>query len=274
LPFSILKYAGGKPWVLEHVLRFLHDRKAETIVEPFAGSALVSLTLLNRGYAKHAFLAEKDLEVRDFLERTRTDEGLATRAEEWTACALRLPRDKQRDFVIDSILRLKEKDPALSLLLRSRSSFNGILTGNWPAVTRRPLESWWPLTISSSLRMLYAMRDRFEVVPDAFDALAQTSSSSNYAFVDPPYSFGDESPGRLLYREWDLDHEQLMKALFKWKGRWQLTYEYSSEMITLLKNAGMDNHGVSLEVVSMRTGHGIRKMELVVSRESRRTRRI
>jgi site-specific DNA-adenine methylase len=187
LPFSILKYAGGKPWFLQHAERFLRDRKTETIVEPFAGKALVSFTLLNHRHAKQALLAEKDAEVRLFWESTRNDEGLAARAEEWTVRALRQPRDKQRDFVIDSILRLMEKDPPMSLLLRSRSSFNGILTGNWPAVTRRPLESWWPLTISSSLRMLYAMRDRFEVVPDAFDALAQTSSSSNYAFVDPPF---------------------------------------------------------------------------------------
>lgn len=273
LPFAILKYPGAKPWFIEYAERFLRGRKTDTIVDPFFGGGSLTFTLLNRGYAKRAVLAEKDPEVRFFWESTRNDEGLAPRAEEWLVRALRLPVEKQRDFVIDSILRLKEDDPALSLFLRSRSSFNGILTGNWPAVTRKPLKLWCHAAISCSLRMLYAMRDRFVILPDAFDALAQTSFPSNYAFVDPPYSVGDESPGRLLYREWDLDHERLMKTLFKWRGRWQLTSEYSSEMVTLLKNTGIDKHSVSLDVVSMRTGHGIRKMELVVSRDSQRAGR-
>lgn len=273
LPFSILNYAGRKPWFLEHAERFAGKGEIESIVEPYAGSAVLSLTLVNRGYAKRAILAEADEEVRFFWKSARDDEGLADRVNEWTAAALRLPREKQRDFVIDSILRLREKDPALWLLLRSRSSYNGILTGNWPAVTRKPLESWWPATLASSLGMLHAMRDRFEVLPDAFDALSSTSHPRNYAVVDPTYTIAPESPGHNLYRVCEVNHPQLLKILAKWKGRWQLTSEFCPEIFALLKNAGLDDQSISTYVVPMRTGHGARKMELVVSREQRDLRR-
>jgi hypothetical protein len=161
----------------------------------------------------------------------------------------------------------------LWLLLRSRSSYNGILTGNWPAVTRKPLESWWPATLGSSLAMLYAMRDRFEVLPDAFDALLSASRASNYGLIDPPYTIARKSPGHHLYRKCEVDHQRLLKVLAKWKGRWQLTSEFCPEIFVLLKNAGLDDHSTATYVVPMQTGHGARKMELVVSREQRDVRR-
>jgi hypothetical protein len=87
------------------------------------------------------------------------------------------------------------------------------------------------------------------------------------------YTLAPESPGHNLYRVCEVDHPQLLKILAKWKGRWQLTSEFCPEIFALLKNAGLDDQSISTYVVPMQTGHGARKMELVVSREQRDVRR-
>src|SRR5271157_5743397 len=48
--FYILKSPGSKCWLFPNPQKFLGELRPKTIVEPYAGSAVVSLTLLNHGY--------------------------------------------------------------------------------------------------------------------------------------------------------------------------------------------------------------------------------
>lgn len=57
-----LRYTGGKTWSLPYVKDFLnyHNRHLGTIVEPFTGSASVSIGLLSSDLSDHAHLCESD----------------------------------------------------------------------------------------------------------------------------------------------------------------------------------------------------------------------
>ena len=42
---------GSKGWFVPHAERFVFGRKLQTVVEPFGGTAVVGLTLLDHGLA-------------------------------------------------------------------------------------------------------------------------------------------------------------------------------------------------------------------------------
>ena len=74
--FSILRSPGSKGWFVPYAERFCRKERPKTIVEPFAGSAVVCLTLLDRGYGQRLILAEKDPELRQFFTLHSTMRGL------------------------------------------------------------------------------------------------------------------------------------------------------------------------------------------------------
>jgi DNA adenine methylase len=63
-----LRYPGGKTWILPYVKQFLkyHKINLGTIIEPFAGSASVSIGLLKDGLADFAYICEKDPLITSF----------------------------------------------------------------------------------------------------------------------------------------------------------------------------------------------------------------
>jgi DNA adenine methylase len=267
-PFSILRSPGSKSWfvpIAEHFVRA--QGQLETIVEPFAGGGVVSLTLLNRGYGRRVVLAEKDPELRRFWEIALNDAELATRVITWTHNLRAMPEERQAKFVIESLEQMQVADPAFFVLLRSRRSFNSILQGHHSFRAVRPVRHWWPNTLGYSLRFLYNAREKIEVLSEALDALNRTDRPDSYAFVDPPYTCGRNSPGHALYRESEVDHQALLYRLANWKGAFQLTSEYCSEILRLLTRAGLGSGRVTRYVVPMRTGHAQQKVELVVNRK-------
>ena len=269
LPFSILRSPGSKAWFLRDAERFVRDLRPAIIVEAFAGSAIVGLTLLNRGYAGRLVLAEKDPDLRYFWQVALSDADFTHRATEWTRRLLRMPPDERRGFALRSAKRMQKTDPAFSTLLRSRLGFNGILHNESAPSSREATDRWWPLTIGASLGFLYAARTKIQVLSDAFEALRLTDVPESYAFVDPPYTFGQSAPGHKLYRYGlnDKDYEELVRLLAVWKGSWQLTSEFCPEMIRSLEETRFDPP-VQQRMVPMRTVNNRLKMELVVSRRS------
>jgi DNA adenine methylase len=57
-----LRYPGGKAWLRNYVESFIHFNKLEvdTLIEPYAGSAAISIGLLQGGIVKQAYLSETD----------------------------------------------------------------------------------------------------------------------------------------------------------------------------------------------------------------------
>src|SRR3990170_5372734 len=61
---SPFRYPGGKTWLVPRVIKWLQSRARVTeFVEPFAGGAIVSLTVADQELANHVTMAEKDEQV-------------------------------------------------------------------------------------------------------------------------------------------------------------------------------------------------------------------
>jgi site-specific DNA-adenine methylase len=239
-----------------------------TIVEPFAGTAVTSLTLLNRGFCQRVVLAEKDAELREFWIAALTDPSFADRVFKWMREAWALSVKKQVEFVAKSLIQMEKDDPPFHTLLRSHLGFNGILKGRDFVGSVRPVHEWLPETLDTSLEFLYEARHNIEVLSDGFDALERTNHPDNFAFVDPPYTSGRHSPGHQLYRESDIDHELLLRVLAKWGGPWLLTAEYCPAMRTLLARMAPVLGPIQIDIQGTQNGRGRKKVELVVSRRS------
>jgi DNA adenine methylase len=222
---------GRKGWFVDYAERFVFGRKLQTIVEPFAGTAVVGLTLLERGLAKRLVLAEKDPELRHLMNVALGDADFARRVTQFTYDMWELREEKQRDFAVKVAQRMKRKDPALSVLLRTHLAFNGILRDQISVPTGQQIRSWWPLDLGSWVKSLYDMGSKIEVLSDGFEALRRTDSADSYAFVDPPYTLGKRSPGHKLYRYSTVDHPALLRLLNHWSGSWQYTMEFCPKIL-------------------------------------------
>ena len=146
----ILRSAGSKCWFLPHIRSFLGDWTPQTVVEPFAGSGVAGLTLLDEGYAKRLVLAEKDPTLREFWQAGLNDPTFSRRVGAWTEQALSLPLAAQRDFTLDSIAKFERSDKAFWILLMSRTTFNAVLKGGFKIHDVRGILTNWPPNLASS----------------------------------------------------------------------------------------------------------------------------
>lgn len=248
--------------------RFVREARPTTIVEPFAGSGVVGLTLLNRGFGERLVMAEKDPARHAFWEAALNDATFHHRAFRWVQKVWAQPVEKQVNFVKESLARMETSDFPLFVLLQALSSFNGIVVRRESIKRVRPIRYWLPETLDTSLQFVYEARSKIELLSDAFDALRRTDSPDSYAFVDPPYSAGRRSPGHKLYSESKIDHEVLFNLLGPWRGSWQLTSEDCAEMRKYLRLAAPVLAPVKTYSVRMHTGRGRKKVEMVTERRT------
>jgi DNA adenine methylase len=297
LPLYIIKTAGTKSWFVPYALEFLGGWRPETIVEPFAGSGVVGLSLLNEGYTERLVLAEKDEDYLAFWRTALGDSNFSYRVSKWTERVLDLPFEQQKPFVEASLERMKEQDPGFWTLLRTRIGFNGKKVGGYMTEkSRGGILSRWPRTLDVSLDLLYSLRNRITVMEDAFDALAAFDDEDCYAFIDPPYTLTEKCPGHVIYDEAVVDHDKLHSMLATRKGGWHLTYNACGAALnptvkataTCIKPDGQEEilynekgvlYGVGVEddLVKMTSGGGrggsSKKWELILSKRASPNRR-
>ena len=282
-PLFPMKCPGSKCWFLPHAKQFLGGWRPTTIVEPFAGSGVVGLTLLSEDYADRLVLAELDDRRIAFWKRV-FEPDFAAFVEQWGKKALALPIEKQRQFVLDSLGEFERSDPGMWALVYSRAAYSGKMDGGLmkKGDHGKGFLCRWRKDMVPMLRRIHELRDRIEVRhQDGLEVLREFDSPENYAFVDPPYSAGEDSQGPTLYREHELDHVALFRRMSEWQGRWQMTYDLCLETLScghqrgrypiLHPEAGIWKLlGVKFQKVQMLTGMNKKTFEVVVT--SRRGR--
>lgn len=79
LPIAVPQYAGRKQWFLPYAEKFFRAHRCTTLIEPFAGSAIVGLSLLNSAIVERLVLVEKDERIACLLKGLVQDPELADR---------------------------------------------------------------------------------------------------------------------------------------------------------------------------------------------------
>ncbi|GED53190.1 DNA adenine methylase [Brevibacillus borstelensis] len=244
-----LRYPGAKRQLVPYISRLLESNNllGSTFYEPYAGSAVVGLELLQKGLINKLILVEKDVLIYSFWKCVFScAEELCNRIEETsidikTWITLKPLRDVKNPH--DSNLL----DLGFAGLFFNRTNFSGILKAN-PIGGINQDSSYKidcrfnkPLLIAL-IKKLAQLKDRVEIHwDDAINFMNKIKSNflkeKSFVYFDPPYY----SKGEKLYRHFysSVDHESLANFVRHSKHYdWLISYDDAPYICGLYSGIG------------------------------------
>lgn len=266
---SPFRYPGGKTWLVPHVVQWLMFREepVANFIEPFAGGAIVGLSVAFEHLADHVTLVELDSQVAAVWEtviNAGEGEWLARRIEQFNFTA-----ETVNEVLKQTDLTIRER--AFQTILQNRTAHGGILAKGAGLIkfgeNGKGLASrWYPTTLAKRVRDIDKIRNRLTFIcGDAFEVIeANRDRDDAVFFVDPPYTAGKNGKraGKRLYTHYDIDHERLFSLLGKAHGDFLITYdndEYVRELAA--------HHGLKYEEIVMQNTHLTKMTELVIRKK-------
>jgi DNA modification methylase/site-specific DNA-adenine methylase len=248
---STLLYSGRKSWFVKHAAKYFRAHPCQTLIEPFAGSGVVGMSLLHAGMIDSLVLVEKDPRIVILLNGLLEEADLADRY-----AAFKCTRTN-----VEKLLR--HEKTAFSYLVQSRCSNRGKFDGGLRTVIDSRLCAE---LVVRNIRRVYAMRNRIRVIEgDGLDLMLRYADDPSVGcFADPPYTADVASKGYSVYRHHKLNHQTLFSILASWRGPWLLT-----EDNTLMVRRMAVCYRFSFKQVRMVTGENKKKKELMLWRKRR-----
>ncbi|HXE74843.1 MAG TPA: DNA adenine methylase [Candidatus Xenobia bacterium] len=258
---SPFRYPGGKTWLVPYLRQWLKNHEPiSEFIEPFAGGAIVGLTVAFENLANHVTLIERDPEVAAVWQTILNGKA------DWLA-----KRILSFEPTGSSIRKLFARNPrtirdrAFATIVRNRVQRGGILAPGAGLMkkgeNKKGLKSrWYPETLASRIRAIAEHKSRIRVErADGMHYIEKTARRKDVAyFIDPPYV----TAGKRLYRYSDVDHERLFRIMTKASGDFLMTYEDTMEIRGLAIRYGFD-----LESIPMKNTHNQEKRELLIGRD-------
>ena len=262
---SPFRYAGGKTWLVPRVRRWLATlpETPATFVEPFAGGAIVGLTVAAEGLADHVTLVELDDDVAAVWETIVYGDA------EWLAS--RIVAFQLTPQCIDAVLSERDtplRERAFQTILRNRINHGGILAPgsgrmkhgeNGKGVRSR----WYPETLARRILEIARVRERITFIHgDGLEVMRQNARRRDAVFfIDPPYTAAGKMAGRRLYVHFDVDHEELFRVARGLASDFLMTYDDAEGIRQLAQR-----HGLDMLPVAMKSTHHARMTELLIGR--------
>lgn len=263
---SPFRYPGGKTWFVPTYRAWINNLKFKptTLVEPFAGGGIISLTTLFERLVDRVVMVEIDEDIAA-VWKTIVD-GNAS----WLAKRI-IEFDLTKESVVQAIScpSIDIKERAFQTILKNRTFHGGILangagflkTGeNGKGIGSR----WYPNTLAKRLNDLDSIVTSIEFrQEDGISVLHKHSTDQNTIFfIDPPYTVGGKKAGKRLYRYCDLDHERLFSCCKEIKGDFLMTYDNTDE-VKKMAHA----YGFQMRLIPMNNTHHALIEELVIGKD-------
>lgn len=250
---SPFRYPGGKTWLVPHVRRWLKSlpELPYEFAEPFAGGAIVGLSVLFEGLAERLTLVELDRNVAAVWQTI-----LGGNAEELTRriISFKLTRKAALEVLQSHPADVLER--AFVSIVRNRVQRGGIMAPGASLMKAgengRGLRSrWYPETLKKRILAIAEKRDRMSFIHgDGIQYIRERAERTDLVFfVDPPYTVA----GRRLYVHSELDHEELFQVVSKVRGEFLMTYDNARPIRELARKFGFDIQ----EVVMKNTHHEV-----------------
>ena len=263
---SPFRYPGGKTWFVPTFRQWIRSvrPRPRTLVEPFAGGGIISLTALFEDLVERAVMVELDDEVASVWQ-TIVD-GRA----EWLA-----KRVREFDLTKENAVRELSKTPktvrdkAFHTILKNRTFHGGILAPGsgflkYGEKGKGIRSRWYASTIAKRLIALNLVAHRIDFrCSDGIKMMETLSDEEDTAFfIDPPYTAGGKKAGKRLYKHYDLDHERLFRLCESIKGVFLMTYDDADEVKDMARS-----HGFEMRLIPMTNTHHATMEELVIGRD-------
>ena len=237
---SPFRYPGGKTWLVPYIREWLQSKKQQPsrLIEPFAGGAIVSLTVAFERLAKHVIFAELDPNVAAVWRVVLNGHA------EWLAKQI-----LNFELTMDDVKRvLREpaqdvRDISFQTILRNRVQRGGIMAPGAGLIKEgengRGLKSrWYPETLARRIREISRLKDRL-------------------TFVDPPYTLA----ARRLYTAWQIDHSKLFRLMSECKGDVLMSYDNTGEVVKLAEKFEFQH-----KAIAMKNTHHAKMTELLIGK--------
>ncbi len=256
---SPFRYPGGKTWLVPVVRNWLQQQQpVPTLIEPFAGGGIVSLTAAFEHLADKIIMVEKDEEVAAVWEVILNGKN------GWLAdkiFSFDLTHENAQAELSKQDKRLQ--DIAFCTILKNRICHGGILAKgagllkkgeNGKGITSR----WYPKTLQERILAVNEVKDKIQFVTgDGFAQIERRLNDEHACFfIDPPYTVA----GRRLYTHFDIDHERLFHLVSQVQGRYMMTYDDTPEV-----RSWADKYQLSYRTIPMKTRQHFEKNEIIIS---------
>ncbi len=265
---SPFRYPGGKTWFVPRVRQWLRSLPVQpkTFIEPFAGGAIIGLTVAFEKLANLVVLVEKDEQVAAVWQTIiNTDDGA-----EWLA--EKIVNFKPTPESVKTLLSSQTsslRDLAFKTIIQNRVSHGGILAEGAGLVKngekgRGMLSRWYPATLKRRILDIATVKHNLKFINgDGFQVIKKfLSSTDSVFFVDPPYTVSKKKAGSRLYKYHQVDHEKLFELMSKAQGDFLMTYDDADEVRDLAKK-----HNFETRLVAMTNTHNTTMTELVIGRD-------
>jgi DNA adenine methylase len=266
---SPFRYPGGKTWLVPRIRYWLedwknrHGKKPAEFIEPFAGGAIVSLTVAAEKYAEHVTMIEIDEQVAA-VWKTILQGDAAWLADKIVSYDL-TPENVEKDL---SKPARSIRDKAFQTILKNRVYRGGILAPGSGMLKYgedgKGIKSrWYPDTLKKRILGITSMSERISFIEgDGIASLRDyTKRSDAVFFIDPPYTAAGKKAGSRLYAHYELDHEELFRIMKSVSGDFLMTYDDADEVREMA-----NKHGFDTEIVAMKNTHHAEMTELLIGR--------
>lgn len=263
---SPFRYPGGKTWFVPTVRRWLAEmeNKPKTLLEPFAGGAMIGLSAANEGLIDHVSLVELDDDVAAVWECiiNASDDDAAKLVSK--IISFKITLENVQEIIGGNPRTVSNK--AFRTIVKNRCQRGGILAPGAGLVKNgeggRGLASrWYPETLAKRIDAIRLIRDRISFKQgDAFEAIAQNQGAA--LFLDPPYTAAGKKAGKRLYTHNELDHQKLFDLAASNPGPALLTYDDTPEVRLMAAE-----HKFITGDVAMKSTHHVVMRELAIFKE-------
>lgn len=229
---SPLRYPGGELKVVDYVKQLMevNDLMGGTYIEPYAGGASVALSLLFSKYAGKIKINDKDRAIYAFwyavLNETealcRMINDVPVTMNTWQTQHELQKHKEDADFL----------ELGFSTFFLNRTNRSGILNGG--VIGGKEQQGTWKIDARFNKKDLIERIEHVAGYADLIeltnmDAVAlikrykRTPAAKTFCYLDPPYYVKGQDLYLNYYR--DEDHQDIAKAIKKFKGQWIISYD-------------------------------------------------
>ena len=124
-----LRYPGGKASLVDYVEKFIESNKisVDTLIEPYAGSAAVSIGLLNKNIISKAYINDSDQMIYAFWKTVMNNNQELIEIIDNVEVNLDTWFEYKKYVVNNPLTKFNRKDVAMAFLFLNRTSYSGIV---------------------------------------------------------------------------------------------------------------------------------------------------
>lgn len=225
----ILKWAGGKRWLLPHLKKIWQPFKDQRLVEPFCGGLSIALGL----NPDKALINDVNPHLINLYNHIKN--GLEIEIEMENNEDL-FYRHRKRFNELVNLNQFQSKEAAELLYFLNRTCFNGLYRVNSKGEFNVPFGKYKTINYRRDFSEYSSVFNKWDFTCSDFESI--DLSSNDFVYADPPYDVEFTKYAKDDFK-WD-DQVRLAKWLSKHEGAIVLSNQATDRIVELYQDYGFD----------------------------------